>query len=214
MPVKIIESDEQIRARLLFVLREKASKAFKKAAPIIEAQAKIIMAKNISESPTISSLLNGKLKGDFGLTDEVARRATSQIISYVSNNVNVSLNIGKDKQSVASISLFIPPLNTSAFLTAISGSYQSVGVYGGGEVNWLDWLLTKGVTVVIDGFSVFTNPVGESRSGFAVMVQGGEFRVDPEFAGVEGDNFITKAVAISINEINTVIKKELTKALK
>lgn len=214
MPVKVVTSDNELRGRILFVLRNRADAAFRRARSQIELKAKIAFAKNIRESPTISSLLNGKLKADFGLDDEMSTKAVNELISYVSNNVNVVFNIGRDKQSVASISLTIPPVDTSAFLTAISGSYQSVGGYGGGQVNWLQWLLTKGTTVVIDGFSVEYGPFENSRSGAALMVEGGAFRVDPEFAGVEGDNFITRAINQSLNELRTILRDELQRSLR
>jgi hypothetical protein len=57
--VRIVENNNVIKSRLLFTLRKIADRAFSKAAPIIETKARLVLARTISESPVIDSLLNG-----------------------------------------------------------------------------------------------------------------------------------------------------------
>ena len=214
--VSIVESKGQIKARLLFALQKQVTKILKRAAPTIETKARVVLARTISQSPVIKSLLGGKLKVDFGLTDSMAESATNEIISQISKNLNVEFTLSRDKKNIASLLLTIPPIS-SALATQISqGSYISQGMYGGGEVSWLEWLLTKGTTVVLEDFEVIqTDDYDErSRSGGGFMIKtGAGFRIEPEFAGNEGDNFITRAVSMATNEIQALVKKELIGAI-
>lgn len=214
---KITTSDSKIKGKILFLAKERVNKALRNAAPIIENQCRIIIARNLSQSPVISSLLNGKLKVDFGLTNDLASSATNSIISLVSSTASVELTSGKDIKSVNSLIVKVPPINSAVASKISGGSYTSNGMFGGGQVSWLEWLLTKGTTVVVGDFQVVSTLEYDDRSrsggGFMLPV-GGAFRVDPSFSGVEGDNFITRAIAMSINEIEVVIKKEFNKAIK
>ncbi len=201
---------------MLFTLRKIADRAFSKAAPIIETKARLVLARTISESPVIDSLLNGKLMVDFGLTSEIARSATNQIIAQISKDVTVKLQPAKDKNTIGSLIFIVPPISSALAASISDGRYISQGQYGGGEVTWLEWLLTKGTTVILDDFEVVQTVDYDDRSrsggGFTIKTGVG-FRIEPPFAGIEGDNFLTRAIALATNEIQAIIKKELIGAL-
>ena len=59
------------------------------------------------------------------------------------------------------------------------------------DLHWLDWLLTKGDTVIVKGYSY--EPSGKGRSGGGSMKTGGFFRIDPSYSGTTINNFITRA---------------------
>ena len=61
----------------------------------------------------------------------------------------------------------------------------------GADLHWLDWLLTKGDTVIIKGYTYKPSTEGRSRGG--TMELGGFFRVDPKYSGKQDNNFITRA---------------------
>jgi hypothetical protein len=92
----------------------------------------------------------------------------------------------------------------------------------------MKWLLTKGTTIVVSGWEIVYPGTGwstqtfkgkwakRSRSKEAIMVEdeyhiidGADFRVDPEFAGIKGSNFITEIIAKSLPEILLTIRAVL-----
>jgi hypothetical protein len=173
---------------------------------------------SLSSSNAIKSLLSGKLKSDFGLTDSAATVAVRSIIDHVSDNIKVSIKYSYRGANVAVLSLDLLPLGVDAIAALPAGNYISTGKYGGGDVTWLTWLLTKGTSVIIGDFYVFEGARGRSRSGQSVMqknVRGGSgFRVDPGFAGSKDDNFITRALTPIIPEIRDEVFKTFIKALE
>ena len=61
---------------------------------------------------------------------------------------------------------------------------------GDTSVNWLQWLLKRGDSIIIVGHH-YAPEVGEGRSGGGTMKKGDVWRIPPEFSGVDGNNFIT-----------------------
>lgn len=75
----------------------------------------------------------------------------------------------------------------------------------GSDLHWLDWLLTKGDSVVIAGYQYSTQ--GDGRSGTGRMVVGNSFRVPPSFAGTLSNNFVTRAFEGKQKEIENIISE-------
>ena len=70
--------------------------------------------------------------------------------------------------------------------------------------------MTRGTQVIIDDFEVVSTDYDDkSRSGGGFMLPtNGVFRVDPEFAGTPGDNFITRAIIANGPNIRRIIQEE------
>lgn len=62
----------------------------------------------------------------------------------------------------------------------------------GEDLPWLSWLLTKGDDIIIADYHIQFGVFAASRSGGAIMVPSLEWAVPPEYAGVEGDNWLTR----------------------
>mgnify|MGYP003115826847 CR=1 FL=1 len=174
---------------------------------------KQLMASNVTQS-----LLSGKLREDFGLTQTDANRSVQEIINYVSNNIKVILSPSTKTEQIAVFTLDLLPMGTAGLKTIPGGSYTSAGKLGGGAVTWLGWLLEKGTTVVIGDFWVFPDPEGITRAG-SVMQKVSKshpegFRVDPAFAGTEQDNFVTKALQPIIPKIRDIVFQKIKEGLK
>ena len=207
--IKILESAKQLQVKILFELKKVVSKIFKTKGAKLEAQAKIIIEGHLMSSNTINSLLGGKLQKDFGLDNVTADRAVLDIINSVVNSINLTFD-SKSRNSVGSVIINLLPADISNIAGLSSGSYINDGS-NGGNIDWLLWLLTKGTQVVIGEYSVEYGLFPSSRSGGARMIEGGDFRVDPEHAGTIDDNFITRAVQEASPQIIEIIKKELQK---
>jgi hypothetical protein len=209
--LKIIESPRVVKARILFELREVISKAYKRAKPRIEIRSRILIRGHLYQSDTVQSLLNGQLRADFGLSGPDAHNAVSQILDVISRSINVDFVINK-ANLVGSIKLDLLPVNISQITGISAGSYINSGRKGG-EISWLEWLLTKGTQIVVDGYHInYEDGLKHSRSGKAEMRKTGHFRINPSYAGTVDDNFITRSIGETSDEIFTIISSELERA--
>ena len=66
-------------------------------------------------------------------------------------------------------------------------------IYGRGDLHWLQWLLEKGDTIIIDSYE-YSPRSGFGRSGGGSMKLGGSWRVPPEYAGTPENNFISDSL--------------------
>ena len=84
--IKILDSDIVIQKNILESLRSGLKLIFTKARPKIESSIKALVVESLSTCPEILSLKSGKLKYDFGLSND----PTSDIIYAIANSTYVS----------------------------------------------------------------------------------------------------------------------------
>jgi len=198
----------QFAAKVQFLVAPKVDKILVKAKPAIQTRISNLLRIAIEGSLTIQSLKNGQLRIDFGLTDDAAASAVSDIVNAVVTSVNIFFNKSRRGKTLGTLVIQIDPATVSAAVeTSSMGSYFS----NGHQITWLDWLMTKGTQVIIEDFEV-TSTVDyddRSRSGGGFMLQtGGIFRVAPEFAGTAGDNFVSRAIIANGPNIRRIIQEE------
>jgi hypothetical protein len=149
-------------------------------------------------------LISGQLQADFGLNIGEAEEAIESLLFVVKRSVKV--NLGMRTKGAWSMSVSILPEGFSDVLKGI-GTYQSPR--SGEFIPWMEWLLTKGTTIIYDDFFVAKGEFRTSRSGFALMFPSGEsgkiFRVDPNFAGTADDNFVVNTIASLLPEIGNIM---------
>jgi hypothetical protein len=203
--IKILDSDAVIQKNLLDSMQSALKLLFNKARPKIESDVKAVIVDALSVCPEILSLKSGKLKYDFGLSSDPA----DDIIYAVANSTYVSFRNFSLKLNGTSVAfnIFIQP---SDFQNLLSLDLASVTTEKGESLPWLSWLLTAGDAIIIDSYSVkydTANP--KSRSGGAIMIPNGFFKVDSSFSGTEDDNFITRALNRYQNRIIESVEKNL-----
>jgi len=208
--LKVIDSTNTVKARILFEAREVMNKAYKKSKPQIELKARQLILSELEKSPTVQSLLKNKLQADFGLSSSSARKGVDNILSVISRNINVDFVISSSNL-VGSIKLNLLPPDVSQLTSLPSASYINNGRKGG-EIPWLEWLLTRGTEIVIDGYHVTYKESRYSRSGKAEMRKSGFFRINSDDAGTIDDNFITRTIRSLSDEIFLIIRLELERA--
>jgi hypothetical protein len=181
--------DRQINAKM--------NKVLAKIASDVKPKISEITLSALNESTTVNSLLYGKLKDDFGLFGNIVNTTINNIISIISDGIEVKLNRSNKSASIVSTSLKILPYKDfSKIVSVAGGSVPSKR----GDVDWLEWLLTRGTEVVIGDFWLFPYAKGRTKSGGTSIMREIQtvarpaFRVDPNFAGTEDDNFITRAI--------------------
>jgi hypothetical protein len=206
--LKLVTTPSQFAAKVQFLVAPKIDKLLVKAKPAIQNQISHLLRIAIVSSPTIRSLKDGQLQVDFGLSSDAASAATNDIVNAVLSSINVFFKKSQRGKTLGTLVIQIDPATVSAAVeTSSMGSYFS----NGHQITWLDWLMTRGTQVIVEGFEV-ASTVGyddKSRSGGGFMLPtGGVFRVAPEFAGTEGDNFITRAIIANGPNIRKIIQEE------
>ena len=208
----------QLQEAIRTHIRKKATKTYAQVQQLVDSKVKKLIKENLTSSNVVMSVINGKLRGDFGLSFPAAKRAVDRIVNYISENIELSVKYSYRGKNVATFSLNLLPMGVKELSMLPEGNYTSTGKFGGGDVSWLTWLLTKGTQVVVGDFYVFDEPEGKTRSGDAVMQKanknGQPFRVDSGFSGTEDDNFVTRALEPIIPQIKNEIFIKMKEGLK
>ena len=219
--LRITTTPSQLRTQILFEAREEIDRRLRRFGPSISKRARQIFGDNLAESEAIASILGGQLRADFGLTYSMAENGIRQIFEIFRKNTNFKFKISQKHNLAFAIEITVLP--------AVEEELSEISYLSGKhEIEWMKWLLTKGTTIVVSGWEIVypgkewstQRFKGEwakrSRSKEAIMVEdefgifeGADFRVDPEFAGIKGSNFITEVIAKSLPEILLTIRAVL-----
>jgi hypothetical protein len=207
--IQITESTASVSAKVLFEVVEQVDRRMRAAAPQINLLVGELIEARIRATPHVKSLISGQLQADFGLNIGEAEEAVESLLFVVKRSVKVNLGI-KNRGSLGnlawSMSVSILPDGFSDVLKGI-GAYKSPR--SGEFIPWMEWLLTKGTTVIYDDFFVAKGEFKTSRSGFALMFPSGQsgriFRVEPTFAGTADDNFVVNTIASLLPEIGNIM---------
>ena len=206
--LKLVTTPSQFAATVQFLVAPKVDKLLVKAKPAIQNQISHLLRIAIQGSATVQDLKNGQLRVDLGLTDDAAASAVVDIVNAVLSSINVFFKKSQRGKTLGTLVIQIDPATVSAAVeTSSIGSYLSDGY----KITWLDWLMTRGTEVVVEGFEVVSTASYDdrSRSGGGFMLQtGGAFRVAPEFAGTAGDNFVSRAIIANGPNIRRIIQEE------
>ena len=127
------------------------------------------------------------MAGQFGIVGG-ASAIKQDIVSAVAQSISAKL-VKFNTNFVGGLEIYIQPTDFTNLLT-LSGGHT---IYQGGDLHWLDWLLTKGDAIVISNYQ-YNAQTGLGRSGLGNMIAGGSFRVPPQFSGTPDNNFITRAL--------------------
>lgn len=164
----------------------------------------------ITQSPEVKSMLNGVLRGEFGFQAGEEESYVEPMVDFASSRVTVNqftLNTSRGNPQLA-LDIIWYDFDVQQLLDVQNASYQSKG----GPVNWLEWILLAGDSIVVQTHYItygFNKQRSSSRSGLAIMKKttGKGYRVPPAYSGIETDNFLTRA-ALQVN-LEKAIQEEL-----
>jgi hypothetical protein len=201
--IKLIESDKTIQKMIHREIATLINKKVEKKSAKAIAKIKRSILFWIGGSPEMRSLAGasspGSLKSQFGLTDAEASSALDAISTSIANSITIK--VGKiDARLTGKITINIQPLDLSNLLILPQGHRMTKK---GTDLHWLDWLLTKGDSVVIVGYKYSTE--GSGRSGVGKMTKGGSFRVSPQYSGTKTNNFITRSLEARQSDIVKIL---------
>lgn len=205
----LLESDAAINSALLKEMASRLDIVLDKAVNALQTTIKQIIATSLKQEPEYSSLINGKLRGDFGIPDVAV---VDKVIDAIVN----TLDIQKKPITISNSGL------RGGFTLLMMPSDNMGGVIGldisvvtdakGYSLPWLDWLLYKSNETIVKNYNIKYGPSPYSRSGLGIMVPSSEsWRVPPEFAGSKDSNWTTRAVDRSESQIYAAIQQAVEK---
>lgn len=207
--IKLLDTVGSIQKKVNKAIAEEANKILSQNKNTILRDAQSLVAGWISSQPEmldLQSSVPGSLAGQFGLYPGQGQNSVISIVNSIKNSITVDLKRFNDNLSGGGLEINFQPTNFINLLNLPQGFVN----YEGGKLHWLDWLLTKGDTVIVVSYH-YNAKTGIGRSGLGNMTKGGSFRVPPEYSGVDSNNFITRALIGSNQEaaITNIFKKVL-----
>lgn len=189
--LKLLDSIDVIETKINTALADLANKQIANSSAEILQKCQALINGWILAQPEIISLNSSSpdsLAGQFGLLPGQAISATNSVINAIKDSITVKIVKFNNKLKGGITvefqpSNFINILNIPQCHTPISG----------GDLHWMDWLLKRGDNIIVVNYQ-YDPKSGVGRSGLGQMISGGSFRVPPQFAGTEKDNFITRAL--------------------
>jgi hypothetical protein len=178
-------SFERFKKNVINELRERAKSLVQRNYSKIRRAVKPVIVDAIYDCPEMESLRSGKLRYDLGVKTD-----PTLLISW-SVADTMKLQYAYSNQYIFNFSISIQPGRYENLLDLPQSVFISEN---GKKVPWLEWLLTNGTKVIMADFGVLYKE-GAGRTDGAITVKNvTPFMIDPAFAGVSGDNFISRAL--------------------
>jgi len=186
------------------VVGESISFAIRKTRTLFVQEIKTALRQDIVYLELLN-YIDGILYYDVGLAN--AGQVAEQIVELVVSSIELR-KLPARRNDLGGIGLTVLKDGIQPILSLPMGSYQSKG----GKVDWLDWLLTAGTSEVISGYRVMYGFFDTSRTGQAIMVKSKTkgFSIDPDYAGTENDNWITRSLKRVEGNISNLFQKVIT----
>lgn len=202
--LSLVENNSTISKDILTALLPDVQAYFNSKIQEVQNIIPDIVVNSIMSEPEYSSILSGTLLHEFGLPDPSGR--LTEIINAIKNSKNIQsrpprISGGSIKGS------FKFSMIKQDFSDLLSLGGASFVTEKGSVLNWLNWLLLEGDSVIITDYSYSVDGPGKSRTGLGVMVSGGSWRVPPEFAGNIRNNWITRAIDKVMPEVEASVTR-------
>lgn len=205
----LLESTAEIESMILNALKKKMEIAISFATPNIIKDVKNIIIDSLKMEPEYHSLISGKLRAEFGISDT---SSVDRVIDALSETIHITINPIKTSKSGLSGGFTLTMMPSNDLGGVININHAQVFDDSGYTLPWLRWLLLENNKAIIKNYSVSYTPVPQSRSGMAIMTpSSGAWRVPPEFAGSQNNNWTTRAVERSEKEIYSSIQTNIEK---
>jgi hypothetical protein len=202
--LKLTQSIFEIQNLINEATAKELNKIIRRRKAITLGKLKNATAGWIAQTDEIASITNtspNELKALFGITGSKA--AVQAIIQAVADSVIVEIQPFDKKLNGSVIFKFQPENNLN--LLGLKEGHQITEK--GADLHWLDWLLTKGDSVVVIGYRY--SPRENGRGGRGIMRKGGTFRVNPKYSGIIGNNFVSKAFIGKEQQVVKIIEGSL-----
>lgn len=206
LTLKIVESDAQIQKLVLNSLVPMVQKTIVKSIPSIKSQIRDLIINALKQEPEYSALVSGKLKAEFGIPQA---SQVNTVVQALADTINITANqiVAGSNGLKGGFSLTMMKSDDLGGAITIDAAHIT-DTLGGYSLPWLEWLLLRSNDIIVRNYEVRYTSSPRSRSGMALMYESKEsWRVPPEFAGSQNNNWTTRAVDRSEKQIYDIIKK-------
>lgn len=154
---------------------------------------------------------NSRLRAELGVVDSAA--AINSVVDTWVNSVSVTVNKPhKVGNQIVGVLVSITAIDAS-YQDVIEQGYASYDTEKGENIPWLEWLLTKGVELVIFDHIIFKPVHGTDKSRThtnTIMAKsaGKAWGVPMYAAGTSGNNMASHAAALALPEIKKLLEKQ------
>lgn len=162
----------------------------------------------ITDSPEYQSIVSGILRAELGLPDT---SVLDTIIDTWANGIQVKY---KTNNSFGVINIGMIQSDYSDVLSLPEASFIYATRSGSNVIDWLRWLLLEGSSIIVVDYEFKASNKGRSGLGVMVKRDGGGWSIPSQFAGTSDDNFATRALQNIDQEIDDIVRQEITKGLK
>lgn len=164
----------------------------------------------IMSAPEYGAIAGGTTSGELGISDGASR--LNAIIDRWAESVSVRFIKGSGK-SLGLIDIGILQEDWEDVLSMAEAELTYSSKRGTKTLPWLRWLLKEGSATIVSQYDFIPSPRG-SRTGFGIMVKRrGGWKVPAQLAGTEKDNFATRALDDIATDINTIVRREITRVI-
>lgn len=207
--MRIIESDSEIRQRMLSALLEEVQITFNKSVPQIKSKIQDLIVDAIKNAPEYSSLVSGQLRLELGIPDAASK--IEELLNIWTNNIDVEIKPFKITNMGLSGGFSINCIKSDFSDVLSTSAAQIEDSVRGYSLPWLSWLLLEGGKILVKDHVVVVGSSAFSRTGGAIMrtSMSSSWRVPPEFAGTERDNWITRAIDQLDDEITKIFQETI-----
>lgn len=207
--MRIIENDSEIRQRLLSALLEEVRDSFNKSVPQIQRKIQEAVVGAIKGSPEYSSLVSGQLKLELGIPDAASK--IEELLNIWTSNIEVEIKPFKVTNMGLSGGFSIHCIKSDFSDVLSTDAAQVEDNIRSYSLPWLSWLLLEGGKILVKDHVVVVGSSPFSRTGGAIMrtSMSSSWRVPPEFAGTERDNWITRAIDQLDDEITKIFQETI-----
>jgi hypothetical protein len=209
--LRLLETDSQISKLIMDELKIILDKAINTALPKISTEIKILISESLRNQPEYSSLMTGTLKAELGIADATS---INSVIDALIETLAVQRNDIKVTNKGLSGGFVLTMMKSDDMNGVIYTDPASVKDASGYSLPWLEWLLLKGNEILVKNYEVSYFPSPYSRSGMAIMIpSSSSWRVPPQFAGTENDNWTTRAINSVEDSVYKIIQENIEKNL-
>lgn len=163
--------------------------------------------RTLESSPEYYSLIEGDLAFQFGFNKGSEKSYVDPVIDYIVNSITVDVNkFVYDIGGGYSINLCVLSIDELSQI----GKATYISKPSNEPVEWLNWLLTQGNKIIIQGYFINIGKFSSknSRSTKAIMVKSSgrswglntQSKVPSELAGTIDNNWVTRAIDLYMGD--------------